>query len=237
MHNKYLELSTGPWWLRPFRQIWKSTMEMMCMKRSQSYLGYSVSTEAAKGVEWDLELYDIQAVWSQKPNPKVMNHKVTEAIYSGAYPTTDQRKQESDAQISSSSPVTVGHIQYVCSFGTFVATERWHDAHSYSTAGSLWDVKIGRKNSNLRGNLNHNHFVPHQDVSSAEKSSENGGPAQVSVRVLIGISLSGLILGPEKPVLSDKCHLICPRLDILDGDYRSLLKKKRKWGTVGVGSC
>jgi hypothetical protein len=44
--------------------------------------------------------------------------------------------------------------------------------------------------------------LAHQDVSSAQKSSESGGPAELSVQTLTGISLSGLILGSGNALLS-----------------------------------
>lgn len=190
------------------------------------------------------KLYEIQGFLSQKP--KLKNHKKTEATYSGAQPTTDLDKKESQMpQISSSSsephnmtsswhkeetslcrPYTLClYIWQEDKLWKPAATGRCHGFHSHSPCLSWWDVKIGRKKSCLRGNLPHNHAFVYQDVSSVQKTSESGGSAQGSMKTLTGISLSGLILGSENPVLSGECLLSFPSLDILDGDYRSLLKK------------
>ena len=81
-------------------------------------------------------------------------------------------------------------------------TGRCHESHTHGPGLSWWDVKSGKENSCLRENLHHNHALAHQDVSSAQKSSESGGPAELSVQTLTGISLSGLILGSGNALLS-----------------------------------
>lgn len=51
-NQTYFVLGPSLFWLGPSRQIHMGTMEVLCMKRTQSDLGCSASIEVAEGIGW-----------------------------------------------------------------------------------------------------------------------------------------------------------------------------------------